>query len=274
MNVFWLEQSEADLPQHDDWLSAGETVCLDSMHFPKRRREWKLGRWTAKCTVATYLKWRTNCSLAKIEILASTSGAPTVVMDRAPSPMAISISHRAGRAICVVAPLEVALGCDLELIEPHSTAFVLDYFTAEEQYLLHSVPPGDQWILLALLWSAKESALKALQLGLRASLHSVVVFPGEFLQGRNDIAVAGNSLPACHSQDLRCTWHPMHVRCGAEEIIHGWWQRSGEFVRTMISAPPSRPPLFLESQLVANSLNAQSNSSANRTHKFSLPRCT
>ena len=274
MNVFWLEQSEADLPQHDYWLSPGETVRMDSMRFPKRRREWKLGRWTAKCAVATYLKWPASCSLSKIEIPASSSGAPTVVIDRAPSPIAISISHRAGRAMCFVAPLEVALGCDLELIEPHSSAFVLDYFTAEEQYLLHSVPPGDRWILVALLWSAKESALKALQSGLRASLHSVVVFPGEFPQGKNAIAVAGNSLPAFHSQGLPRTWHPMHVRCGAEEIIHGWWQRSGEFVRTTISAPPSRQPLLLESQLVANSLAAQSNGSVNRAHKFSLPRST
>ena len=46
--VAWLEQSEADLPPHDDWLSVDEALQLDRLRFAKRRADWRLGRWTAK----------------------------------------------------------------------------------------------------------------------------------------------------------------------------------------------------------------------------------
>ena len=36
----------------------------------------------------------------------------------------ISLSHRAGRAICCVSTSIAALGCDLELIEPRSSGFI------------------------------------------------------------------------------------------------------------------------------------------------------
>ena len=61
----------------------------------------------------------------------------------------------------------MALGCDLEVIEPRSEEFVADYFTTEEQKMVSQAPIADRSKLLALLWSAKESALKALREGLR-----------------------------------------------------------------------------------------------------------
>jgi hypothetical protein len=36
------------VPAENDWLSAIEGVCLNSMRFAKRRNDWRLGRWTAK----------------------------------------------------------------------------------------------------------------------------------------------------------------------------------------------------------------------------------
>jgi len=44
IDVHWLEQTSADLPAEDDWLSAGEAVRLSGMRFAKRRGDWKLGR--------------------------------------------------------------------------------------------------------------------------------------------------------------------------------------------------------------------------------------
>ena len=54
----------------------------------------------------------------------------------------ISLSHRSGAAICAVAPAGVDLGCDLEVIEPRSEAFVADYFTVDEQALVAQVVRG------------------------------------------------------------------------------------------------------------------------------------
>ena len=56
MDVYWLEQSEADVPTADDWLSENEVARLNSLRVAKRRADWRLGRWTAKCAVAASLK--------------------------------------------------------------------------------------------------------------------------------------------------------------------------------------------------------------------------
>ena len=77
MEVYWWEQAEADLPAHDDWLSAGEAATLAGMHFAKRRADWRLGRWTAKQALAAYLHLPDDPhALAGIEIRPAPSGAP------------------------------------------------------------------------------------------------------------------------------------------------------------------------------------------------------
>jgi len=55
-DVYWLEQTEADVPAEDDWLSEREAVRLGRMRIPKRRADWRLGRWTAKRALAACLK--------------------------------------------------------------------------------------------------------------------------------------------------------------------------------------------------------------------------
>ena len=46
------------------WLSAAEIDQMTGLRFPKRRREWRLGRWTAKHAVAACLGW--SGTLAKL----------------------------------------------------------------------------------------------------------------------------------------------------------------------------------------------------------------
>ena len=132
MDVFWLEQSEADLPAGDDWLSAGEVDRLTTMRVPKRRADWRLGRWTAKRALSAYLNLPGHHqALTDIEIRPAPSGAPEAFIANRPASAAISLSHCNGNAICAVAAFGTALGCDLELVEPRSDAFVADYFTVE-----------------------------------------------------------------------------------------------------------------------------------------------
>src|SRR6516162_11237684 len=133
MDVYWLEQTEADVPRENDWLSASEAVRLNSIRIAKRRADWRLGRWTAKRALALYMNVPGHPqSLTKIEIRPAASGAPEVFFANKPAAVSISLSHRAGTAICAVALSGAALGCDLEVIEPRSNSFVADYFTAEE----------------------------------------------------------------------------------------------------------------------------------------------
>jgi 4'-phosphopantetheinyl transferase len=222
-----LEQTEADLPAENDWLSANEAVCLNGMRFAKRRADWRLGRWTAKRALSVYLDVPAHPQvLKKIEIRAAPSGAPEVFFGDQPAAVTISLSHRAGIAACAVTKSGVEMGCDLEMVEPRSDAFVADYFTLEEQALIASASAADRPRLLALLWSGKESALKALHEGLRLDARSVIVSPG-------------NSAFDLHG------WSPMEVRHTDRRIFNGWWQHADGIVRTLVAAPPPYPPIRL-----------------------------
>jgi 4'-phosphopantetheinyl transferase len=216
MDVYWWEQTEADVPVENDWLTAGELVRLEAMHVAKRRADWRLGRWTAKQAVAACLNLP---DLRGIEIRAGPDGAPEAVLENERAGVEISISHRGGVAACAVTSPGTAVGCDLEMIEPHSEAFVAQFFHAEEQALIAGASAESQSLLTALIWSAKESVLKALRLGLRVDTRCLIVDPLETC-----------GIPG---------WRPLSVRQVDGLEFRGWWQRTGDLVRTLIVVPPA-----------------------------------
>ena len=218
MNLYWLEQAESDVPAGTDWLGPGEAFRLESMRFPKRRADWLLGRWTAKRALAACLGG--PCPLSHIEIRTAPSGAPKAFFDNRPAGLDISLSHRDGIACCALARSPTALGCDLELIEPRSAGFVADYFTAEEQASVARAAPVGRPLLVTLLWSAKESVLKARGTGLREDTRSVEVTAEISPGGAWHLFLAGHS--------------------GTE--LYGWWRSDGRLVRTVVdgSMDPDR----------------------------------
>jgi 4'-phosphopantetheinyl transferase len=247
MNVYWLEQTEADIPTKNDWLSVGEAVRLNAMRFAKRRADWRLGRWTAKRALSVVLDVPALPQVfKKIEIRAAASGAPEVFFDSQPAAVTISLSHRAGIAACAVAISRVEMGCDLEMIEPRSDAFVADYFTVEEQALVAYVSAADRDRLLALLWSGKESALKALREGLRLDTRSVIVIPCglSFDPHRwSELRVRYTGGRRAGGRDTgNCSTGDHYPR---DQIFHGWWQHADNIVRTVVAAPPSHSPVRL-----------------------------
>jgi 4'-phosphopantetheinyl transferase len=252
MHVFWLQQSVADIPATDDWLTESEATRLNSFRFAKRRADWRLGRWTAKRAVAACLELPNDASsLRKIEIIPASTGQPEVTLcDRAET-VTISISHRQGIAICAVARGTVQLGCDLEIVELRSDAFIADYFTMKEQELIARTTGDKRTLLVALLWSAKESALKALHVGLRADTRSVEVAElglSDDWSKETDEDSPSRSLPAGMSDISRSTWRPLQVQCADGTALCGWWQRSGNNLRTIVASPPPAPPVELQPQ--------------------------
>ncbi len=253
MRVYWLEQTAPDVPDDNEWLTARELVQLNSMRFAKRRAEWQLGRWTAKLAVAACLQLPADLhSLASIEIRPAPSGAPETFLGNQWAPVTISLSHREGKAICAVAPDRGTLGCDLEVIEPHSDAFVADYFTPEEQALVAQGAPADRPWLVTLLWSAKESALKALRDGLRLDTRCVIVTLGDALRTQNEeeeVCVSGefikDSAFAARQADSASDWRPLQVRHFHDQTFFGWWQQTGNLLRTVVAAPPPARPCLL-----------------------------
>ena len=146
----------------------------------------------------------------------------------------------------MVAPSPVLLGCDLEMAEPHGDAFVTDYFTAEEQALISEAEVTDRLLLVALLWSSKESALKALGEGLRVDTRSVTVSLAVVPegQGANDQEPARRMSPAVRYTSEHNDWSPLQVLNINGQIFRGWWSQVGSLIRTMVANQPSDPPIL------------------------------
>jgi 4'-phosphopantetheinyl transferase len=224
VSLYWLSQGMADAPGDDGWLSPRESAWIARMRFPKRRTEFRLGRWTAKKALALYLGREAKAAaLRSIEIDRAKDGAPLPLVDGGPADAYLTMTDRADQAVCLVGPPGTALGCDLELVEPRSDAFVGDFLTPAEQALVAAAAGGDAHDLLAnLVWCGKESALKVLRTGLRRDTRSVEV-----------------SFPEGASVD---GWAPMRVRGVEGTVFPGWWQRFGAFVLTVAATRDFTPP--------------------------------
>jgi 4'-phosphopantetheinyl transferase len=236
MDIYWLEQTESDVPANNNWLSPHEAAALAAMRFLKRRSDWRLGRWTAKQALAACFKLPTNLlALADLEIRAASSGAPEVFLHGDPADIAISLSHRAGTALCTLGPPGRNFGCDLEMVEPRSAAFVDDYFTAAEKALIADTSPSGLPLLLALLWSGKESALKALRVGLRLDTRCMSVSPGQTVPPHPyaSLGLAADS----------GGWYPLRIHYSSAQTFSGWWRLESDLVRTVVSDAPFHAPL-------------------------------
>jgi phosphopantetheinyl transferase len=215
VTISWLEHTAAEVPQADWWLSRAEQEHLGGLRFDKRRSDWRLGRWTAKLAVSKSLAVP---DLDSIEIRPAQTGAPRVFVRGDPAPLSISISHRDGVAMCAVCAPGALLGCDIETVEPRSDSFAADYFTPAEQAALSG---ANRCTTLALYWSAKESALKALGIGLGIDMLRLHVHV--------DQGTAGG-------------WIPLTVRYAHLRTFHGWWQKANGLLRTIVAAPAPCPP--------------------------------
>jgi 4'-phosphopantetheinyl transferase len=173
--VGWLSCSQAEVPGDDDWLSARERLALAALRLPPRRMDWRLGRWTAKKAVGAWLASGGRLQSEAAEIMAAPDGAPEAFLAGRAAPLSLSLSHRDGLAVCAVAESEMAIGCDLEAVETRQEVFAEDWFTAQEVAAVRSAPPLLRDLVTTLVWSGKESALKALREGLRLDTRDVVV---------------------------------------------------------------------------------------------------
>ena len=228
----WLCASELALPADPAWLTPREREWAARFRFAKRRDDYLLGRYVAKRAVVRALALPDDpAALARVDVRnkrdGAERGAPEVFVADQPAPLEISITDRAGWGVCVVRDPGARLGCDLELVEPRSAAFVEDYLTAAEASRVRAAAAEETRQLLAnLFWCAKESALKVLRTGLRRDTRSVEV---ELLDA---VGVEG--------------WRRLSVRdreTGGE--LPGWWRRFGRFVLSVACDDPTAPPVCL-----------------------------
>jgi 4'-phosphopantetheinyl transferase len=214
---------ELAVPDHLEWLTPSEGARLATIRFTKRRSEYLLRRWVCKNAVVEAIGLPAEpSSLRRVEVGNLPTGAPCVFVDGVPPTLEVSLTDRAGWAVCLVGVDLGRVGCDVEIVEPRSAGFVSDFLTPLEQHYVASVPAADRDVAANLVWSAKESALKVLQTGLRRDTRSVEV-------------QVGGGVP-------QSGWCPMEVTSVEGMRLPGWWRRDGSFLLTVASESPLPAP--------------------------------
>lgn len=188
------------------FLSDNELKILAGLRFEKRRREWLMGRWTAKKLLTVQL----GCAPGVLSIEPEAGGAPVVWRAGERAAGCLSISHREERAMAAWTDVEgLRIGADLERVGEADPIWMADYLTETEWGLRSG--QGPHWPYL--VWSAKEAVLKALRTGLRVDTREIEVLPG------------GGELDG---------WKQLDVRSG---LVEGdcWvgWQRDGDYLLTL-----------------------------------------
>jgi 4'-phosphopantetheinyl transferase len=217
---WWLAVGEDALPPGTGWLAPGEAERAAVLRHP-RRTEYLLRRLAAKRAVAAVAGLPADpAALSHIEVGNLPSGAPVVHVDGSRVGLGISLTGRTGWAVCLVG---TRVGCDLELVEPRSTAFVRDSLTLTELRFMASRPDATgREVAANAVWSAKKSALKVLHTGLRHDTRDLGV--------RLATVAAGWG------------WCPLVVRVPEYGVFPGWWRRDGAFVLTVVADSAGLPP--------------------------------
>jgi len=214
--IGWIVQKKEDTPCGNSWLTSPELEKLEKLRFLKRRADWRLGRWTAKRAVCACWGGAGKIRPDNVGVVADEDGVPLVYINGKRGGPAISISHSGGFGFCAVAPLDTAIGCDVETIERRSASFIFDYFTPVEVAVVDEQDPADQPLIATLIWSAKESTLKAIKKGLSLDTRSVVI--------RADLSGAESR------------WKRLEAECvGLGEKMNGWWKSGDGMVFTIVT---------------------------------------
>lgn len=249
--IRWLVCSAADHPDlaqaraPDGLLSEAERTRFMALRTDKRRRDWLLGRWTAKHLLQSALMegLGTRLPLETLTVGSEPDGSPVVTLSGGGRfgallpdgrlPIRLSISHSRDRALGALYAPDARgqggegtpwnIGADIERVEARSWQFVEDYFTRDEVAYVRLASDDERDRLVTGIWSAKEAVLKALRLGLTVDTRRVT----------------------CRIAPVRYppnAWTPFDVECAADlprdnagrvPVLTGWWRAMDDFVLTL-----------------------------------------
>ncbi|WMD22879.1 4'-phosphopantetheinyl transferase superfamily protein [Achromobacter seleniivolatilans] len=137
-----------------------------------------------------------------------------------PAPGALSLSHSAGHAICARAPAGFAVGADVERIRPRDVLRMAEWVCSKvEQHTLSGLSGAAQLEHFYLLWTLKESFIKAAKLDFPADMASVGL-----------AARAGGGWALCAPAGV---WRACSWRIGDDWMASVAWQAS-----SLAPAPP------------------------------------
>lgn len=227
--IHWLTQSHTELPsplkvkESARYLNEEEQARYLMLKTRKRRNDWLLGRWTAKRLLQTVIWEKDGITLPldMITIRNNKDGAPDYHSPLTNRRFSISISHSHEHAfVAVIEKPDVPVGADIELIQARPKGFAETYFTLAEICLGNDLTGQERALWETAAWSAKESVLKALHLGLSVDTRAV-----------SCLIEPVTRLPQ--------TWIPFAVKCDDGRLpqpalpLNGWWRVDGNFVLTI-----------------------------------------
>ena len=184
------------------------------MRFPKRRREWLLGRWTAKNLLRQCDPACAGLPLDSITVENEPAGAPYLLIQAGQRwPGSLSLSHRDDLAVCALSPEPGrSIGIDLEKVEPRSEEFILDYFTPSEIERIATCLPEQHERWVALTWSIKEALLKLAGIGLRLDTRKIELMSADGFDGaaadRSWLGAEVSAPELPWTGDLSTCWQP------------------------------------------------------------------
>lgn len=204
-----------------DYLIPTELERYKSFKFEKRQREWLNGRLIAKSLLKKIFPEQ---PLSRMSIENELQGAPFYAIDQKRQPGSLSISHSGGVTCAAFCPnVMLSVGIDVEKVETRPTGFAQDYFTTREITFITDKTQADHQFWETLTWSIKESALKALKIGLRRDTREIEI------GFDHDQAISGGEWIPAKVMDLK----------NPPTQWQGWWKVMDETVITIIyiSAP-------------------------------------
>lgn len=229
--VYWTAVSFDQIGVDDlGWLSKQEKQHYETFRFTKRRDEWLMGRWAAKKLLSSVYPSFNGVAMNEISIMNEFNGSPYVLVYGFRVPGVLSLTHREGLACAAwISDYSVKIGIDLEFVETKPDVFIHDYFTPEESQLVFAAKESQRALAASLVWSVKESLLKALQTGLRLDTREVAV-----------------TVPALETSDQ---WKSIQVDHCAKHtgFVNAAWRSIGDFVLTCAALGESaleQPLLF------------------------------
>jgi len=160
MNALLSTASARDGAEARQALTTREAAQCANLDGPRRRRDFRAGRLAAKRAANGVQRSHPHC---RIQVSSLADGAPRLgFLDREgrerPCDARLSISHRDGLAVAVVAPPGVRVGVDVERAGSVPLQAVRYFLTSVEREMA-------SWVDPTVLWSLKEAAWKALGLG-------------------------------------------------------------------------------------------------------------
>ena len=230
--IHWLTQSHDVVPQtavHGQplcFLSDSEAERLATLPNETQRRDWLLGRWTAKRLLQTVI-CETNGTTVPLDLITLrnvASGMPTIEsqLPLVNGQFSLSFSQANGQVlVTAVAKPNWPIGAQIDPIRPRSEEYINGYFTEKELALVRQVEGAEQARLVTAVCSAKTAVRQALKL---------------------DPSVDSRALSCLIDPEKRPsdTWMPFKIRYDNSRLpqpaphLSGWWRTLDQFVLTLV----------------------------------------